>query len=228
MEPVASWEQSQEVKHSWVFFLRTLTAPTARPALRWWWFLLGVLPQATLSILWGAIGIPSPFLCPEEGAFWTRMTEVVQGVFVIGPEGLRRVLWEVLWEMTRISFLRSQLVPWGTFLTCMDSLPLRFKKKIRNCLRSSGLFACEFISSGSMNYIVSGLIRISLNATYVEHIDFYLTLDCSSAFQAWSTSGKCSSMHISQIPWLKFKLVRDDKFLSRCIQWPLVSFAFLQ
>ena len=39
------------------------------------------------------------------------MTEVVQGVFVSGAEGLRKVLWEVLWEMTRISFLRSQLVP---------------------------------------------------------------------------------------------------------------------
>ena len=65
----------------------------------------------------------------------------------------------------------------------MDSLPLRFKKD-QELFAFFGPF-CLWIDLIWINKcIVSGFMRINLSATYVERIDFYLTLACSSAFQA--------------------------------------------
>ena len=71
-----------------------------------------------------------------------------------------------------------------SFLNPNQKFTLSVLKKIRNCLLSSGFFACGLISSRSLNYFVSVWLIIGLNLNHFERIDSYLTLACSSAFQA--------------------------------------------
>ena len=216
------------------FFSKMLTAPTAPPAHRWWWWLLGlIVPGNTFKFWGGAIGIPSPFLCLE-CAFWTCTTrhrfdaQASSGEVAGRFRGSQKMCrWMCGWKTRHSQDVHPKSSSVVLFEPQLDSLPLCFKKD-QELFAFFWPFTCVLISARSLNYFVSILLIIGLNSNHFERINSYLTLVCSSAFQAWSTSGKCSSMHISQIPWLKFKLVRDDKYLSRCIQWPFVSFAFLQ
>ena len=143
-------------------------------------------------------------------------------------QGFPENVWVVVgWKTRHSQDVHPKSSSVVSFEPQLEVLPLCFKKD-QELFASFWPFCLWIDLSSIVELFFSVWLIIGLNSNYFECVDSSLTLAWSSALQAWSTSGKCSSMHISQIPWLKFKLVRDDKYLSRCIQWPLVSFAFLQ
>ena len=137
----------------------------------------------------GAIGIPSPFLCLE-CAFLTCTTrhhfdaQASSGEVAGRFRGSQKMCrWLCGWKTRHSQDVHPKSSSVVLFEPQLDSLPLCFKKD-QELFAFFWLFACGLISARSLNYFVSILLIIGLNSNHFERINSYLTLVCSSAFQA--------------------------------------------